>query len=65
MALPRTPWRRRPLLVLIILVLLLAIGYTARAFDGDSRTGSWPGGSHLSGPHLVTGSTGLNPRAGS
>jgi hypothetical protein len=53
------------LLVLIILVLLLAIGYTARAFDGDSRTGSWPGGSHLSGPHLVTGSTGLNPRAGS
>lgn len=42
MALPRTSWRRRPLLVLIILILLLAIGYAARAFDGDSATDSRP-----------------------
>lgn len=53
MALPRTSWRRRPLLVLIILILLLAVGYTVRAFDGDSRTSpptsSRPAGSQPAG----------------
>lgn len=32
--------------MLIILILLLAIGYAARAFDSDSRTGSHPVGWH-------------------
>jgi hypothetical protein len=45
-ALPRTSWRRRPLLVLIILILLLVIGYAVRGLDGHSRTGSWPAGAH-------------------
>ena len=30
--------------MLIILILLLVIGYAARALDGDSRTGSQPAG---------------------
>jgi hypothetical protein len=42
-ALPRTSWRRRPLLVLIILIVLLVIGYAVRAARGGSDTGSWPG----------------------
>jgi hypothetical protein len=52
-ALPRTSWRRRPLLVLIILIVLLVIGYAVRALDGGSRTGSWPAGSHATGPHAT------------
>ncbi|MEO6500638.1 MAG: hypothetical protein ABIQ09_01860 [Jatrophihabitantaceae bacterium] len=47
MPLPRTSWRRRPLLVLIILILLLVIGYAARAWDGDSTTGSQPADSRV------------------
>jgi hypothetical protein len=57
---PRTSWRRRPLLVLIILILLLVIGYVVRAVDGGTRSGSWPAGSHVSGPQLVTSSAGSN-----
>jgi hypothetical protein len=37
---PRTSWRRRPLLALILLVLLLVIGYLAREVDGNSGKGS-------------------------
>jgi hypothetical protein len=55
-ALPRTSWRRRPLLVLIILIVLLLIGYAVRALDGGSRSGSWPAGPQVSAPHLVTSS---------
>jgi hypothetical protein len=40
----RTSWRRRPLLVLVILLALLVIGYAARALDGDSLAGSRPAG---------------------
>lgn len=61
MALPRTSWRRRPLLVLIILILLLAVGYTVRAFDSDSRTNpptsSRPASSQLAG--IATQLTGI------
>jgi hypothetical protein len=38
------------LLVLIILILLLVIGYAVRAFDGGTRSGSWPGGPQVSRP---------------
>jgi hypothetical protein len=55
-ALPRTSWRRRPLLVLIILILLLVIGYAVRALDGGTRSGSWPAGPHAGGAQLVTSS---------
>jgi hypothetical protein len=45
------------LLVLIILILLLAVGYAVRAFDGDARasspTGSKPVGSQLTGSQLT------------
>ena len=52
MALPRTSWRRRPLLVLVILILLLVIGYAVRAFDdGASGAGSRPAGPAVSAPH--------------
>lgn len=54
MALPRTSWHRRPLLVLIILILLLVIGYAARAWDGGSRTGSQPGSSHVTSAPLTS-----------
>jgi hypothetical protein len=40
--------------VLIILVVLLAIGYAARALDGDSTAGSHPAGPRLTAPHWVT-----------
>ncbi|MDQ1738982.1 MAG: hypothetical protein QOE53_634 [Pseudonocardiales bacterium] len=56
MALPRTSWRRRPLLVLIILIVLLVIGYAVRALDDGSRTGSWPAGAHPTGLYRVTSS---------
>lgn len=42
-ALPRTSWRRRPLLALLILILLLVIGYAARGLRGnDSRSSLGP-----------------------
>ncbi|HEY0167744.1 MAG TPA: hypothetical protein VGB75_11955 [Jatrophihabitans sp.] len=53
MALPRTSWHRRPLLVLIILILLLVIGYAARAWDGDSRTGSQPASTLVTSTHVT------------
>jgi hypothetical protein len=37
---PRTSWRRRPLLALIILILLLVIGYIARDVHGGKQSGS-------------------------
>jgi hypothetical protein len=37
---PRTSWRRRPLLALIILIALLLIGYIVRGVDGGSSKGS-------------------------
>lgn len=39
-ALPRTSWRRRPLLALLILILLLVIGYAARGLRGDDSRSS-------------------------
>ncbi len=44
-SLPRTSWRRRPLLALIILILLLVIGYAAREAKGDRHPSSPPAGS--------------------
>ena len=38
MALPRTSFSRRPLLALIVLILLLVIGYTARGIRGDDHS---------------------------
>jgi hypothetical protein len=55
-ALPRTSWLRRPLLVLIILILLLVIGYAVRALDDGSRAGSQPAGPHPTGLDRVTSS---------
>jgi hypothetical protein len=40
------------LLVLIILIVLLVIGYAARALDGGSRSGSHPG-TQVTGPPVV------------
>ncbi len=50
----RTSWRRRPLLVLIILLVLLVIGYAARALDGGSLAGSRPAGSYPVTGYAVT-----------
>jgi hypothetical protein len=58
-ALPRTSWRRRPLLVLIILIVLLVIGYAVRAADGRSGAGSQPTGPQLMGTHRVISAVGL------
>ena len=56
---PRTSYRRRPLIALIILLLLLGAGYTIRALQG-SNTHS---GSGSSGGSSTSGSLQLVPLA--
>ena len=40
MALPRTSWRRRPLVALAALILLLIVGYTVRAVEDHNSPSS-------------------------